>query len=269
MHPRLILFLLTFLALLNWLMPAYGIAGTLQDVNAKGKLIAGVRTDFPPFGFVDKLGTNMGLDVDIAKFLARELWGEGGSVNFVSVIPSNRISFLTSRRVDILLASMSITEERRKVIDFSIPYFLSGHLVLVHKDSPIGGYRDLAGKKVATIKESTGDGAIHQLVPTAERVQCQRNGEALRALKERRVEAFVQDDVLIYNLLQENSDLKVVNERPFQAAPYGLGVRKGEPEWLDFVNAALTKMKETGEHKRLLQKWFGKTMALVLEHERY
>jgi ABC-type amino acid transport substrate-binding protein len=63
--------------------------------------------------------------------------------------------------------------------------------------------------------------------------------------------------------------LKVVNEKPFKAAPYGLGVRKGDPEWLDFVNATLTKMRETGEHKRLLQKWFGKAMALVLEHQNY
>jgi polar amino acid transport system substrate-binding protein len=269
MRPKVILFLLIFLGLFTWLMSEDGIAGTLQDVKARGKLIAGVRTDFPPFGFVDKLGTNIGLDVDIAKFLAKELWGEGGGVNFVSVIPSNRISFLTSRKVDILLASMSITEERKKVIDFSIPYFLSGLLVLVHKDSAIAKYQDLAGKKVATIKETTGDRAIQELVPTAERVQFQRTGEALQALKERRVEAFVQDDVLIYNLLQQNSDLKVVNEKPFKAAPYGLGVRRGDHEWLDFVNATLTKMRETGEHKRLLQKWFGKAVALVLEHQNY
>jgi polar amino acid transport system substrate-binding protein len=269
MRPRVILFLLIFLALFNWLMPKDGIAGTLQDVKVRGKLIAGVRTDFPPFGFVDKLGTNMGLDVDIAKFLVKGLVGEGGGVNFVSVIPSNRISFLTSRKVDILLASMSITEERKKAIEFSIPYFLSGHLVLVHRDSAIAKYQDLAGKKVATIKESTGDRAIQELVPAAQRVQFQRNGEALQALKERSVEAFVQDDVLIYSLLQENPDLKVVNEKPFKAAPYGLGVRKGDPEWLDFINATLTKMRETGEHKRLLQKWFGKAMALVLEHQNY
>ena len=79
----------------------------------------------------------------------------------------------------------------------------------------------------------------------------------------------MQDDVLIFNLLQESPDLKVVNEKPFQPAPYGLGVRKGDQEWLDFVNATLAKMRETGEHKRLLQKWFGKTMALVLEHQNY
>jgi len=269
MLPKVILFLLISLGIFTWPMSEAGIAGTLQDVKARGKLIAGVRTDFPPFGFADKLGVNMGLDVDIAKFLSKELWAEGGGIKFVSVVPSNRISSLTSRKVDILLACLSITEERKKLIDFSIPYFLSGHLVLVHKDSKIAKYQDLAGKKVAIIRGSTGDEAIQELVPTAERVQFQRNGEALQALKEHRVEAFVQDDVLIYRLLQENSDLKVVNEKPFKAAPFALGVRKGDPEWLDFVNATLTKMRETGEHKRLLQKWFGKAMALVLEHQNY
>ncbi len=269
MRRKTTLLLLISLGLLAWAWSDDGFAGTLQDIKARGQLIAGVRTDFPPFGFVDKLGTHMGLDVDIANFLAKEALGEGRKVGFVTVIAANRISFLTSGKVDILAASMSITEERKKVIDFSIPYFLSGHLILVHKDSRIARYQDLAGRKVATVKETTGDRAIHQLVPTAERVHFQRNGEALQALKERRVEAFVQDDVLIYNLLQQNPDLKVVNEKPFRPAPYGLGVRKGDPEWLEFVNATLTKMRKTGEHKRLLRKWFGKAMALVLEHQNY
>ena len=269
MGKKVILFLLISLGLLSWAWSDDGFAGTLQDIKARGKLITGIRTDFPPFGFVDKLGTNVGLDVDIANLLAKEVLGEEGKVGFVTVIPANRVSFLTSRKVDILLATVSITEERKKLIDFSIPYFLSGLLILVHKDSPVARYQDLAGKKVATIKESTGDAAIQELVANAERVQFQRNGEALQALRERRVEAFVQDDVLIFNLLQKNPDLKVVNEKPFKAAPFALGVRKGDREWLDFVNATLTKMRETGEHKRLLQKWFGKAMALVLEHQNY
>ena len=234
-----------------------GVAGTLQDVKARGKLIVGVKTDFPPFGFLDKKGGNKGFDIDIAKALSKELFGNEEAVEFVSVTSENRIPFLTSGRVDLIAATLTITEERKKQVDFSIPYFISGQMILVRADSKITKYQDLAGKKVATIKGSTGDLAISKLVPAAERIKFERNFEALQALKERRVEAFVQDYILIYNLLQKNPGLRIAGLQPFTREQYGLAVRRGDKEWLDFINATLTKLKETGEYDKLLVRWFG------------
>jgi putative glutamine transport system substrate-binding protein len=71
------------------------------------------------------------------------------------------------------------------------------------------------------------------------------------------VEAFVQDYILIYNLLQKSQGLRIAGLQPFSPERYGLAVRKGDKEWLDFINATLTKMKETGEYDNLLEKWFG------------
>jgi ABC-type amino acid transport substrate-binding protein len=130
-------------------------------------------------------------------------------------------------------------------------------MILVHGDSRIAKHQDLAGKKVATIKGSTGDLAIAKLVPAAERIKFERNFEALQALKERRVEAFVQDYILIYNLLQKNPGLRIAGLQPFTREQYGLAVRRGDQEWLDFINATLSKMKETGEYDELLGRWFG------------
>lgn len=245
----------------------YALAGTLQDVKARGKLLAGVKTDFPPFGFVDEKGVNKGFDVDIAKALAKELFGKEEAVEFVGVTSGNRIAFLTTNKIDIILASMTITEERKKVIDYSIPYFMSGHLILVHKDSKIEKYQDLAGKKVSTTQGSTGDIVVGELVPTAQRVKFQHNSEAIQALKDRRVEAFVQDDVLLLDLQKRNPELKIVGWPPFRPAPYGLGVRKGDKEWLEFVNATLTKMKKSGEYQKLWDKWFGEARAMLLKLE--
>jgi len=184
-----------------------GNAGTLQDVKARGKLLAGVKTDFPPFGFVDEKGVNKGFDVDMAKALAKGLFGKESAVEFVAVTSGNRIAFLTTNKIDIILASMTVTDERKKVIDYSIPYFMSGHLILVHKDSKIQKYQDLAGKKVSTTQGSTGDIVIGELVPTAERIKFQHNSESLQALKDRRVEAFVQDDVLLLDFQKRNPEL--------------------------------------------------------------
>jgi ABC-type amino acid transport substrate-binding protein len=265
MRKKKILVFLAILSILSLISFEQGIAETLQDVKARGKLLAGVETDFPPFGFVDEKGANKGFDVDIAKALAKELFGKEKAVEFVAVTSGNRIAFLTTNKIDIILASMTITEERKKVIDYSIPYFMSGHLILVHKDSKIEKYQDLAGRKVSTTQGSTGDIIIGELVPAAERIKFQHHSESLQALKDRRVEAFVQEDVLLLDLQRRNPELKIVGWPPFRPAPYGLGARKGDKEWLDFVNATLIKMKNTGEYQKLWDKWFGENKKVLLE----
>ncbi|HXX32929.1 MAG TPA: transporter substrate-binding domain-containing protein [Thermodesulfobacteriota bacterium] len=251
------LLLLFVFCFLSQVFSVEGIAGTLQDVKKRGKLIVGVKTDYPPFGFLDKKGVNKGFDIDIAKALAKELFGNEEAIQFMPVTSGNRIAFLTSKKIDVIVATLTITEEREKQVDFSAPYFITAQLILVRDDSKITKYEDLAGKKVATIRGSTGDIAIEELVPTAERIEFERNFEALQALKDRRVEAFVEDFVLLFNLLQKNRGLKMASLQPFRPARYGLAVRKGDKEWLDFVNTTLAKMKETGEYEKLLEKWFG------------
>jgi polar amino acid transport system substrate-binding protein len=257
MKTKAFLSLLLFIGFLSLFPLEEGVAGTLQDVKARGELIVGVKTDFPPFGFLDKKGVNKGFDIDIAKALSKELLGNEEAVEFVSVTSENRIPFLTSGKIDLLAATLTITEIRKREVDFTIPYFITGETILVRVESEITKYQDLAGKKVATIKGSTGDIAIMELVPDADRVRFKTNFEALQALKEHRVEAFVQDFVLLFNLLQKNPGLKMAGLQPFRPGRYGLGVRKGDKEWLDFINATLTKMKETGNYEKLLDKWFG------------
>lgn len=257
MKTKVFLSLLLFIGLISLSPFGEGVAETLQDVKARGKLITGVKVDFPPFGFLDKKGVYKGFDIDIAKALSKGLFGNEGAVEFVSVTSENRIVFLTSRKIDVIVATLTITEERKRDVDFSIPYFITAEMILVRADSKITKYHELAGKKVATIRGSTGDIAIGELVPAAERVKFELNSEALQALKERRVEAFVQDYVLLYALMQKTRGVKMAGLQPFRPGRYGLAVRKGDKEWLDFINATLTKMKETGEYGKLLDKWFG------------
>ncbi len=106
--------LLLFVGLLSLLPFGDGVAGTLQDVKARGKLIVGVKTDFPPFGFLDKKGVNKGFDIDIAKAISKELFGNEEAVEFVSVMSENRIPLLTSGKIDLLAATLTITETRER-----------------------------------------------------------------------------------------------------------------------------------------------------------
>ncbi len=255
------LFLLVF-CVLSLIYSGEGRAGTLQDVKRRGKLIAGVKTEYPPLAFLDSKGVHKGFNIDITKALAKELFGNGEAVEFVPVTPENQIPLLTSGKVDMVVA-MGVTEERKGEIDFSIPYFISGQSILVRGDSKITKYQDLAGKQVATLRGSKGDSAIGELVPTAQRVQFKHPSEALKAVTKRRVEAFVGDYISLYNLVQKNRGLRIAGLKPFSPAPYSVAVREGDKEWLDFINSTLEKMKKTGEYEKLLDKWFGLEAAAL------
>ncbi len=249
----LLLFVFCFLSLVY---SGEGVAGTLQDVKRRGKLIAGVKTEYPPLGFLDSKGVNKGFDIDIAKALAKELFGNEEAVEFVPVTPENQIAFLTSGKIDIIVG-LGITEERKEKVDFSKPYFISGQSILVPGDSKITKYQDLSGKQIATIRGSKGDSAIAKLVPTARRITFEHPSEAVQALTEHRVEAWVGDYISLYNVLQKNRGLRIAGLQPFSPAPHSLGVREGDKEWLNFINTTLEKMQKTGEYEKLLDKWFG------------
>src|SRR5256885_9552584 len=121
---------------------------TLEIVKKRGKLIAGVKTDFPPFGTIDASGRNVGFDVDVAHRFAQALFNDANQVELVAVTSGNRIPFLQSGKIDIIIATVTISDERRQVVEFSEPYFLSGSLLLVPRASTARGLEDMAGKTV-------------------------------------------------------------------------------------------------------------------------
>jgi putative glutamine transport system substrate-binding protein len=267
MRKSLLLLLVVF-GILSLIYFGEGIAGTLQDVKARGKLIAGVRTDLPPFGFVDKKGVNKGFDIDITQTLAKELFGKEDAVEFIPITSANGIGFLNAKKIDILLGGRIMTKSNKGSIDYSAPYFISGYLILAHDDTTITKYQDLRGKNVATILESTGDSAIKELVPQANRIVFKHYSDAIRALKDRQVDAFVDTAMIVIHFQRRNPKLKIAGYQPFGSVSYRVGVREGDEGWLGFVNSTLTKMKETGQYERLLEKWFEESMALLLGLEK-
>jgi ABC-type amino acid transport substrate-binding protein len=228
---------------------------TLETVKKRGKLVAGVKTDFPPFGYVDAGGRNLGFDVDVAHLFAKALFNDEQQVELVAVTSGNRIPFLQSGKIDIIIATVTITDERRQVVEFSEPYFLSGSLLLVPKASAVKGLDDLAGKTVAVVQGAIQDKDVEQLQPKANRIKFGKVSEAVLALKGGRADAYAHDDILVLTLVKENADLKAVG-KPFMPRPYGIAVRKGEAEFIKWVNAELAKMKKDGTYDRLWKKYF-------------
>ena len=237
---------------------------TLDEVKKRGKLIAGVKADFPPFGYVDSAGKNLGFDVDVAHLFAKALFDDENKVELVAVTSGNRIPFLQSGKIDIIIATVTVTEERKQVVEFSDPYFLSGSLLLAPKASPVKGVEDLAGKTVAVIQGSIQDKDIEQLAPKADRVKYGKVSEAVLAVKGGRADAFAQDDILILTLAKENPDMKAVG-KPFIPRPYGIAVRKGDLEFIKWVNDQLTKMKRDGTYDKLWKKYFAEVEANLVK----
>src|SRR5439155_23711915 len=126
MRSRRLAIVTVALALAGLFASAASAQSTLETVKKRGKLTAGVNTDFPPFGTVDAAGKNVGFDVDVAHRFAKTLFDDEQQVELVAVTSGNRIPFAHSGQVDITIATVTITDERRQVVEFSEPYFMSG-----------------------------------------------------------------------------------------------------------------------------------------------
>lgn len=231
----------------------------LETVKKRGKLVVGVKTDAPPFGTVAN-GKNVGFDVDIAHRLAKALFNDENQLKLVAVTDDERVPFLQSKKVDIIIATMAITDERRRVVEFSDPYFMSSSLLLVPKTSAARGIEDMAGKTVATMPGSVQTRDVADLQPKAHRVQFSRLSETVLAVKNGQVDGHVNVDVVILASVKDNPDLKAVG-KPFHPRPVGIAVRKGDTEFINWVNAELRKMRSDGTYDRLWKTYFAEFEA--------
>ncbi len=231
-------------------------ADGMEDARRRGRLLVGVKTDFPPFGFIDKDGTLSGFDADIARHLGKALFDDDNRVELVRVTSGSRVPFLYSGWIDMIVATTTVTEERMRVLEFSEPYFLSGSLILVPQSSPIRGLGDLSGKTVGVIEGAIQSEDLKQVAPAALQHLFETVDEAVASLKDGEVDALCQDDVLIVSLAMMDPALKIVG-KPFLPRPYAIAVRKGETVFLRWINQHLEAIREDGTYGKLWQKHFG------------
>ncbi|MCE5334797.1 MAG: transporter substrate-binding domain-containing protein [Desulfobacteraceae bacterium] len=232
-------------------------AGGLEDARRRGKLLAGVRTESPPFGYLDSSGTPQGFDVEIAKILAKALFDDDEQrLELVPVTPGSRIPFLYSNWIDVIIATTSITDDRRKVLEFSNPYFNSGSLLLVRDDSPVKGVEDLKGKNVGVLESTIQEQDIRESAPEARVTRFAKFDEALQSLKDRKVDALCEDDLIVMRLAGQNPGLRTAGQ-PFRQRPYAIAVRKGDVQFVNWINAQLEKAKKDGRYEKLVRQYLG------------
>ncbi len=225
-------------------LPAFAQDSTssVASVKSRGKLLAGVKFDTPPFGFLDDSNEPAGFDLDIMRAVAAHI---GVPIEFQKVTSVTRIPLLLSGNIDLVAASMTHTRERGKTIDFSLTYYTGGQSLLVRKDSPIGGVGDLAGKRVAVQQGTTLEKTIERLAPQARVTAFRDYDAAWLALAQGRADALTGSLNILQGFSKNNAGFKIVGSL-LSSEPFGVGVRKGDWAMRDAVDDTLQDLWVSG-----------------------
>ncbi len=226
--------------------------GTLDAIKARHKLIAGVKNDTPPFGYIDEKNEVVGFDIDIVREIAKAL---GVDLELVKVTSPTRIPLLVSGNIDLSAASMTHTREREGAIDFSITYYTGAQSLMVPADSPIKGLGDLAGKTVAVQQGTTLEKTLATLAPDAKVQSFRDYTTAWLALRQGRADAFTGSYDVLRGFAREAPGFQIVGGK-FSLEPFGIGIRHGYWQLRNLVNAVLQDLWISGRYREIYQKWF-------------
>jgi glutamate transport system substrate-binding protein len=234
----------------------------MKELADKGTINVGVKFDQPGLGFKGAADdVPAGFDVEMAKILVASLGIDPNSdkVNWVETISDNREPFLQGNKVDLVLASYSITDERRKVVGQAGPYMVTGQQVLVKKDSSVKGTADLKGKEVCSV---TGSTSLENIKAEGMKpVGFDTYSECVEKVLDGTVEAMSTDGTILLGYAAQNADeLKVVGE-PFSEERIGVGYSKTHPEMCEWITTTIKKAQDDGDWAKAFESTLGKSGA--------
>ena len=256
-----------FAAALLALIPLHNAAAdSLDDIKARGTLIVGGKTDYKPFGYREADGKIVGFSVDLGDMLAKEL---GVKVDLVPTTAANQLQFLQQGKVDVIIAAMNDTPERRQVVFVVEPgYSASGVTMLAAKAAKIARWEDIRGKKTCAVQGAYFNRPVQEKYG-ADLVAYKTTAEAYAALKGGNCVGLVYDD---NNLLQaaqapEWKDFEIRLDSILEQ-PTVMAVRLGEQRLHDATAKALTGWYKAGTIADTEKKWFGRNSGYVLEQSK-
>ena len=233
-----------------------GGGGEASGGSGGEKVRIGIKYDQPGLGFSSN-GQFSGFDVDVAKYVAKELGYSADQIEFVESPSANRENMLANNQVDMIFATYSITDERKKAVDFAGPYFVAGQDLLVRADdTEITGPDSLNGKNLCSVTGSTSAQRIKdEHASNVNLVERPSYAECVTAMQGGQIDAVTTDDIILAGLAAQPNNAgkyKVVGN-PFSEENYGVGLPKGTDKCAD-INAAINKMVEDGSWDEALKK---------------
>lgn len=230
---------------------------TVASIKKRGKLRVGVKLDVPGFGYEDPdTGQMEGMEVDLARTLAKEITGSEKNVEFVGVSAKTRGPLLDNGEIDMVIATFTITDERKKSYHFTTPYFTDQVGFLVRKEDGFTDLKSLAGKTIgvaqsATTKQSiTAEGAKDNL--TFKYAEFGPYPMLKLALSSKRIDAFSVDKSILLGYVDENTEILDIGFAPQE---YGIATSLTNTDLAQYLDDAITRYQDDGTMAAILKKW--------------
>ena len=240
--------------------PAATTSGVSADVKAiqdRGVLKVGVKVDVPKFGFKDpKTDQIDGFEIDLTRALAKKILGDDKKIAVQAVTAKTRGPLLDNGEVDLVIATFTITEERKLSYNFSEPYFTDGVALMVKKDSGIKNLKGLDGKKIGVAQSATSKKAIQEeadkLGIKISFLEFGTYPEIKTALDAGRVDCFSVDGAILFGYLDDST---VILADRYTPQKYGAASKKSNEGLAKMVNDTIAELQKSGEMDKLIQKW--------------
>ncbi|MGD9618797.1 MAG: glutamate ABC transporter substrate-binding protein [Mycolicibacterium sp.] len=227
----------------------------VAKIRERGRLIVGLDIGSNLFSFRDPItGEITGFDVDIAAEISRDIFGTPSQVEYRILSSQDRIKALENNQVDVVVKTMTMTCERKKLVNFSTVYLMANQRILVPRDSGISGPADLSGKRICVVKGTTSLERMQEITPPPIIVGVITWADCLVALQQRQVDAVSTDDAILAGLVSQDPYLRIVGPSLNQE-PYGIGVNLQNTDLVRFVNGTLERLRRDGTWNTLYRKW--------------
>ncbi len=245
--------------------PEFEDGTTMAAIQERGTINVGTKFDQPLFGQKNPVNEEIeGFDVEIAKIVAQAIFGgsledAGENINFIETVSAVREAEIQKGSVDMIVATYTINDSRKGLVDFAGPYFIAGQDIMVMKDNnDIKSVTDLNGKKVCSVQGSTSLQNVQTQAPQSDTsISFERYTDCAEAMKAGRVDAVTTDNVILLGLVRDNPDDFKVVEETFTSEPYGIGLKKGDQAFRDFLNDTIEEAYESGEWEEAFDRTVG------------
>lgn len=234
---------------------------TMAELAEAGEITIGTKFDQPLFGLLAPSGDPEGFDVEIGKIIAGELGIAAEDIDWTETVSANREPFIEDGTVDIVIATYTINDARKEIVDFAGPYYNAGQSLMVLSDNEdITGPDDLAGTNVCSVEGSTPAQNITDNFPEASLSLFGAYTDCLEPLRNGQVDVVTTDNVILAGYVDESDGEFAIAGEPFTEEPYGIGLSLGDDEFRSWINDVLEEIFEDG---RWLDAW-NETAGTVL-----
>ena len=219
---------------------------TMAKLNSAQKITIGTKFDQPLFGLAGPDGKPEGFDVEIGKLIADKLGIPADKINWVETVSQNREPFIQNGQVDIVVATYTINDKRKEVIDFAGPYYTAGQSFLVAKGSKAGikGIDSVGDNTICTVTGSTSEKNLKE--HTDQVITVDKYSDCLEPIRTGEAQALTTDNVILAGLVDQTGDEFEVVDSTFTEEPYGIGLKKGDDDFRSFINDVLEAAVEDG-----------------------